>query len=74
MDMRFHWLRNNEAQQQFKFFWQPGKTNLSNYWTKHYCAAHHIEKCDSILTPISVVTALRASIQHTLITKMARAV
>jgi hypothetical protein len=30
MDMRFHWLRCREAQQQFCFFWHPGKTNLAN--------------------------------------------
>jgi hypothetical protein len=30
MDMRFYWLRYREAQQQFRFFWRPGKTNLAN--------------------------------------------
>jgi hypothetical protein len=24
MDMRFHWLRNREQQQQFRFYWRPG--------------------------------------------------
>ncbi len=35
MDMRFHWLRNPEAQGQLRIYWQPGKTNLANYFTKH---------------------------------------
>lgn len=42
MDVRFHWLRCREAQWQFRFFWRPSKTNVSEYCTKHYCAVHHI--------------------------------
>ena len=64
MDMRFHWLRCREAQQQFCFYWAPGKTNLGNYWTKHHCAAHHIEKRPTILTPQSIVTALQVSLHR----------
>ena len=41
MDMRFHWLRDREAQRQFQFFWRPGPTNRADYWTKHHCTAHH---------------------------------
>jgi hypothetical protein len=29
MDMRFHWLRDREAQGQFRIYWRPGKTNLA---------------------------------------------
>ena len=25
MDMRFHWLRDRECQQQFRIYWRPGK-------------------------------------------------
>ena len=64
MDMRFHWLRDHEVQSQFRFYWAPGKANLGNYWTKHHCAAHHIDKCPTILTPQSIVTALRASLHR----------
>ena len=64
MDMRFHWLRRREAQNQFRFFWGPGKTNLANYWTKHHCAAHHVKQRKQILTPQSIVTALRESKQR----------
>ncbi len=42
MDMRFHWLRNREAQGQFKIYWQPGKTNLADYFTKHHPPIHHV--------------------------------
>ena len=68
MDMRLHWLRCREAQDQFRFFWRPGKTNRGDYWTKHHCAAHHIEKRPTILTPTHIVTALRESLQRTPIT------
>jgi hypothetical protein len=61
MDMRFHWLQCHEAQKQFRFFWHPGKTNLADYWHKHHCAAHHIKQRPRILTPLSMITALRAS-------------
>ena len=65
MDMRFHWLRCREAQQQFRFFWRPGTTNRADYWTKHHCAAHHIKKHPKILTPKIVLNALRASAKRT---------
>jgi hypothetical protein len=65
MDMRFHWLRCREAQQQFCFFWRPGKTNLADYYTKHQCSAHHVKQGPQILTPPSVIAALRTSKQHT---------
>ena len=48
------------------------KTNLGDYWTKHHCAAHHIEKRSEILTPYNIVTALRASIARTPITYTSR--
>ena len=73
MDMRFHWLRDREAQSQFRFYWGPGKENLGDYWTKHHCAAHHIEKRPTILTPQSIVTALRASLHRNPIQLAAKA-
>ena len=35
MDIRFHWLRDCECQQQFRVYWRPGKMNYADYWTKH---------------------------------------
>ena len=43
MDMRFHWLRDREAQGQFKIYWRPGKTNLADYFTKHHPPSHHTQ-------------------------------
>ena len=42
MDMRFHWLRDREAQGQFEIYWRPGKTNLAGYFTKHHPPLHHV--------------------------------
>ena len=64
MDMRFHWLRDREAQKQFKFYWRPGKLNLADYWTKHHCAAHHKEMRSKFLTPRDVIDALKASFRR----------
>jgi hypothetical protein len=36
MDMRFHWIQDQECQQQFRIYWQPGKMNYADYWTKHH--------------------------------------
>jgi hypothetical protein len=73
MDMRFHWLRCCEAQQQFRFYWRPGKTNLGDYWTKHHCAAHHAKKHSTILTLLNIITALRKSLQRTPVSLAAKA-
>jgi hypothetical protein len=50
MDMRFHWLCCCNSQGQFRYYWAPGSNNLADYWTKHHCAAHHIEKRPELLT------------------------
>jgi hypothetical protein len=65
MDMRFHWLRCRDSQGQFRYYWGPGIDNRADYYTKHHCAAHHIEKRPEILTSKFILNALRASIQRT---------
>jgi hypothetical protein len=61
MDMRFNCLQCHKAQQQFQLFWSPGTNNRADYWTRHHCTAHHIEKRPKILTPKIVLDALHAS-------------
>ena len=41
IDMRFHWTIDRVAQQQFDIIWEPGITNLADYYTKHHSPAHH---------------------------------
>ena len=59
MDMRFHWLRDRECQQQFRIYWRPGKLNYADYWTKHHAALHHKNVRKEFLTPHIVVEMLR---------------
>lgn len=59
MDMRFHWLRDRECQQQFRFYWRPGKTNYADYWTKHHSAAHHVNIRKEFLTPYVALEMLK---------------
>eukprot|EP01082_Thalassiosira_pseudonana_P012157 g10896.t1 g10896 contig40:58240-58788(+) len=59
IDMRFHWLRDRECQQQFRFYWRPGKLNLADYWTKHHAAKHHQNIRKEFITPQIVLEMLR---------------
>ena len=59
MDMRFHWLRDRECQEQFCFYWRPGRLNYADYWTKHHPAAHHRNAREEFLTPLIVIEMLR---------------
>jgi hypothetical protein len=59
MDMQFHWLRNQEAQGQFKIYWQPGGTNLGDYFTKHHPPAHHVNIRAKFLTRVKDLVETR---------------
>jgi hypothetical protein len=41
MDMSFYWIRDRIEQKQFSVIWQPGDTNLADYFTKHHPAPHY---------------------------------
>ena len=64
MDMRFHWLRDRECQQQFRIYWRPGKSNYADYWTKHHPESHHKNTRKEFLTPHIVVEMLRMEQQQ----------
>ena len=59
MDMRFHWLRCRQAQQQFRHYWRPGPTNKGDYVTKHHAAVHHRAMRTTFLTPRQILNELR---------------
>ena len=63
MDMRFFWLKDREAQEQFRFFWRAGATNLADYWTKHHPGAHHRNMRKEFLTTMHELTKLREEIR-----------
>jgi len=41
MDMRYYWLQDRAAQQQFRFHWRPSAANMADYFTKHHPPSHH---------------------------------
>ena len=41
IDVRFYWLRDRAKQGQFYIYWDSGKHNLADYFTKHHSPAHH---------------------------------
>ncbi len=59
MDMRFHWLRDCKCQQQFQIYWQPGKLNYADYWTKHHAESHHCNMRKEFLMPFTVLKKLQ---------------
>jgi hypothetical protein len=65
MDMRFHWLRDREAQGQFRIYWQPGKTNLTDYFTKHHPPTHHVNVQTEFLTKVKNLAEERRQRQKT---------
>ena len=41
IDMQFYWLWHRAAQGQFRIYWDRGKTNLADYFSKHHLDSHH---------------------------------
>ena len=41
IDVRFYWLRDRAEQGQFCIYWDAGKNNLADYFTKHHPPMHH---------------------------------
>jgi hypothetical protein len=55
MDMRFYWLKDREAREQFRIYWRQGKLNQGDYVTKHHRAIHQQNIRPTLLTPWRVV-------------------
>jgi len=41
IDVRFYWLRDRAKQGQFYIYWDSGKHNLADYYTKHHPVSYH---------------------------------
>jgi hypothetical protein len=41
MDMRFYWIKDRVAQDQYVVHWSKGSNNLADYFTKHHSPSHH---------------------------------
>jgi hypothetical protein len=53
MDMRFEWLKEREAKEQFHFYWRSGKTNLVDYFMKHHPPAYHCNVQEEFLMRVA---------------------
>jgi hypothetical protein len=42
MDMRFHWLCSQHAQQLFMYLWAKGAKNRADYLSKHHPPHYHL--------------------------------
>lgn len=42
IDMRYHWIRDRVRQGHFSVEWQPGSTNLADFFTKLHTVEHHL--------------------------------
>ena len=40
-DMKFHWLRNKEQMKHLRVYWERGKKNKADYFTKHHPTIYH---------------------------------
>ena len=47
MDMRFWWLRCQESQDQFCYYWDAGSKNWADYNTKHHPDSYHEAHCST---------------------------
>ena len=63
MDMRFYWLQDREFQRQSRMYWQPGKLDYADYWTKHHPAKHHQNIRQEFLTPQIILEMLQTKQQ-----------
>ena len=41
IDVRFYWLRDRAKQGQFYIYWDSGKHNLADFYTKHHPPLYH---------------------------------
>jgi len=62
MNMRFWWLHNQETQQEFRYYWQPGTLNWADYWIKHNPSSHHVSKRKTVFTSRKFLDAIKRAL------------
>ena len=65
MNMRFHWIRDQVELDNFTIEWEPGATNLADYFTKnhpvhHHQSMRHVYVTDQPSTPVANICVLAA--------------
>ena len=41
IDVRFYWIRDRVSQGQFRVYWDSGKNNIADFYTKHHPPSYH---------------------------------
>ena len=59
--MNYWYMRDQQDQKQFRYYWKEGPANNADCYTNHHCEAHHSEVRQKFLTPVNVLNALRVS-------------
>ena len=59
-DIRYWWMKDCIKQKMFNLIWEPEKSNLSDYFTKHHPLWYHqkmrnkcVQRLDSVLSAIA---------------------
>jgi hypothetical protein len=60
MDMCFYWLCDRKAQGRFQIYWQPGKLNSADYFTKHHSPLHHVNVRYEFLLKVKELAEIRS--------------
>jgi hypothetical protein len=66
MDMRYYWVVDRVAQEQFLIYWRKGADNLADYFTKHHSPEHHRQMRYRYLTKPWPVTPSQALVARSI--------
>jgi hypothetical protein len=56
-DMRWNWLRDKSTQEVLKYYWDAGKNNYADYFTKHHGPSYH-----KLMRPLYILQGHHTSI------------
>eukprot|EP00957_Ditylum_brightwellii_P205278 15343156-Ditylum_brightwellii.AAC.1 len=56
VDMGFHWLKCQEAQEQFNKKWKRGAVNRADYHSKHHSPIHHQQQRAQYVVNAAIAT------------------
>ena len=49
--MRYHWIRDQVTLGNFTVTWEPGATNLADFFTKAHQVSHHVKMMTTYTLP-----------------------
>ena len=70
--MRYNWLRDRTILEQLRIYWDEGKNNNADYFTKHFPPFHHIDQRPKYVQSAHYITKGKAPFLNRLRTVVAR--